>query len=74
MTLEGVETDRPEAAKRRKPGIDLHEGFGPDAIEAPLGIDARLDEPGLTQDAQVLRNGGLRQSQLLFDIPYGPLR
>jgi hypothetical protein len=74
MTLERIEMDRPEAPKRRKPGVDLHEGLGPDAVETPLGINARLHESGLTQDSQVLGNGGLRHPQLLFDIPHGPLR
>ena len=45
---------RPEAPERREPGVDLHERLGPDPVDAPLRVDARLDEAGLAQHAQVL--------------------
>src|SRR3954467_15900567 len=59
MTLERVEMNRPETAERSKPRVDLHERLRFDAIDAPLRVDARLDEAGVTKHAQMLRNRGL---------------
>ena len=42
-------------------------------VEPSLRLDARLDEPGLAQDAQVLGDGGLAQRQSADELADGPL-
>jgi hypothetical protein len=46
MAFKRIHVGRPEAPEGSEPGIDLHERFRPDPIDAPLGFDARLDEAG----------------------------
>jgi hypothetical protein len=74
MALERVDVRRPQATERREPFVDLHQRLGPDAIDAPLRIHARLHEPGLAQHAQVLRHRRLRQSQRVLDVADRALR
>jgi hypothetical protein len=74
VALERVEMCRPETAKLSKPSIDLHERLRSYPVETSLRINTCLDETRLPQHPQVFGNRGLRQSELLFDIPYRPLR
>ena len=68
MPLERIHLVGPVAAKRRKPGLDLHEGLRPDAVHATLRFHARLDEPCVAQNAQVLGDGWLRQPKARLKI------
>ena len=48
--------------------VDLLQWLWPDLINASLRVDARFDESGLAQHAQVLRDRGLRHLQHLFEL------
>jgi hypothetical protein len=74
MTFERIEVGRPEAPEGLQPGVELHERLGPEAIDAPLGFDARLHEAGFAQHAEVLGHGGLRHPEPALDLADGALR
>ena len=60
MALQGVEVRRPDTAERRsQASTSLNAGL--EAINPPLGFDARVDEARLAQHPQVLGHPGLRQ-------------
>src|SRR3569623_918464 len=74
VPLPRIQVLRPEAPEGRPPGVQLHQGLGPQLVNAPLGLDPRLDEPGVPQHPQVLRDGRLSQPQLALDLadrPFG---
>ncbi len=64
---------RPEAPEGGEPGVELHERFRSQSIEASLRYDAGFDESGVAQHAQMLGDGGLRQPQLALDLAHGAL-
>lgn len=74
MAFKRVDMRGPEAPEPREPLVNFHQGLGPDAIDAPLRIDARFDKPGVAQDTQMLGDHGLRHPQPLLDFLYGALR
>ncbi len=71
VTLERIDVRLPQAAEGQQPRVYFHEWLGPEPIEAPLRIDARLHEARLTQNSQVFRHRRLGQ---FFDIAHGSLR
>ena len=73
MAFESIDMSGPISTEGFEPRIDFHEWLGLDAIEASLGIDARLHEAGFTKHAQVLGNRGLRQPKLFLDVTHGLL-
>lgn len=54
MALEGVHMRGPELAELRKPGIYFLERLWPDPVQAPLGLNLRLHEPGVAEHPEVL--------------------
>ena len=54
-------------------GVDVGERLGAQAVDAALRVDARLDEPGLAQHAQVLRHGGLAHVERAHELPHRAL-
>ena len=74
MALQGIDVLRPETAEGSKPFVELHERLRSQAVEASLRFDSRLDEAGVFQHAQVLRDRRLRQSKLALDLADGTLR
>ena len=62
---------RPELAKLRQPVVHFLEGFRPDPVEATLGVHRGLDEPGVAEHAEMLRDGRLRHPQLTLDLSDG---
>ena len=54
MAFERIHVGRPEPPERRQPLVDVSQRLGPDPIDAPLGLDPRFHEAGLSQDAEVL--------------------
>ena len=73
VSLQGVDVLRPEAPEGDQPGVQLHQRFRSQSIQAPLGFDARLHEPALPQHAQVLGDRGLLQSKLPLDLTHRAL-
>jgi len=71
MALEGVEVRCPKAPEGLEPGVELHQRLGAKAIDAPLRLDARLDEARLSQHAQVLRYGRLRDVEVALELADG---
>ena len=74
MAFESIDVSGPEPAERSQPGVDLLKRLGSQPVETALGVHRGFHETGLSQHPQVFGNGGLRQSQLLFDITDGSLR
>jgi hypothetical protein len=68
VALERIHVSGPELTERRQPGIDFPKWLGPQTVETTLGVDGGFDETGLSQHAQVLRDGRLRHPKLLFDL------
>src|SRR4051812_38709533 len=73
MLFERVDVLRPKAAEGHEPGVEFHEGLRPEAIQAALGFDSRCNEARVSQHAQVLRNGRLREPKLTLEVTDGPL-
>ena len=63
LALEAIESALPQAPVGGDPHVDLAERFRPEPIQAPLGIDADVDETRVTEHAEVLRDGGLAHRQ-----------
>jgi hypothetical protein len=59
MLFEGAQSFRPELAVRLDPGVDFSKRFGSNAIQTPLAIRRYVHQPGITQDAQMLKNNRL---------------
>jgi hypothetical protein len=74
VSFESIDVSGPQAAERSEPGIQLPKRFWCKAVETALGIHGRLHETGVAQDPEVLGNGGLRHSELAFDLSDGLLR
>lgn len=68
MAFESIHVGRPEPAEWSQPCVDLLQRFRLHPVEAPLCIHGRFHEPGITQHAQVLRHGRLRQAKLTLDF------
>lgn len=63
MAFELVDAGAPELAVRLQPIVELDERLGAQAIEPSLAVGAHGDEPGVAEDAQVLRHRRLAQRQ-----------
>ena len=63
---------RPELAVRGEPFVELRERLGPDAIQAPLSVCARLDEAGLPQHAKVLGHRRLADPKAVDELADRP--
>src|SRR3984957_12050000 len=73
LVLESIEMGCPEPAVRRQPGIARRERFGSDAVPPPWRVGSNLDNPGLLQRPQVLRDGRLAQVEMLDQLAHRPL-
>src|SRR4029450_8833750 len=56
-----------------QPLVELRERVRPDAVQAALRVRARLDEPGVLQDAEVLRHGRLAHPEVLDELSHRSL-
>lgn len=70
MLLERIDVFGPEPAKWGQPFVEFHQRLRTQPIKPPLCFDARLDEPGVAQHAQVFGDRRLRQAQLAFDLSH----
>jgi hypothetical protein len=73
VIFEAIQVSRPELAVGGEPLVELGERLRSDAVQAALRIRAGRDEPGVLEDAEVLRHRWLAQTQLLDELPDGPL-
>jgi hypothetical protein len=71
VAFEHVEALAPQRAVGRQPVVDFAQWVEPQPVYATLGIHAGLDEAGLTQHAQVLRDGRLAHRQQLDELSHG---
>ena len=63
---------RPELAVRRQPVVELCERLRPDAIQAALGLHARLDEPGVLEHTEMFGHGRLADAEAIDELTDGP--
>jgi hypothetical protein len=73
VVFEAIQMSRPEPAVGGEPLVELGERLRSDAVQAPLRIRAGLDEPGVLENAEVLRHGWLAEAELLDELSDGPL-
>src|SRR6185437_8468817 len=73
VLLQGIDMLRPEAAEGNEPFVELRKRLRSQSIEATLRLDSGLDEPRLSQHAQVFGDGRLRQPKLALDLSHGAL-
>jgi hypothetical protein len=73
VAFESVYVRGPEAAELREPGIDFTKRAGLEAVETALRVHRGFDEAGITQDTEVLGDGGLGHAELTLDFSYGLL-
>jgi hypothetical protein len=73
VSLERVEACCPLRSVRRQPGVELHQRFGTEPVEPPLGVAPDLDEPGVAQHLEVSRHTWLVHADLFDELADGPL-
>jgi hypothetical protein len=73
VVFEAIEVRRPELAIRREPVVELFERFRPDAVQAALRVRARLDEPRISENAEMLGDGRLADAQAVDELADRPL-
>ena len=60
----------PETAELIEPVIKFAKGFRAETVKAALCVNRDIDEAGVTEDAEVLGDRGLREAELCFDVAY----
>jgi len=70
VAFESIEVSRPELAELIEPGIHLLKWFRLQPVETALCVHCRLDEAGLAQYSQMLRDSRLRHTKLPLDLSY----
>lgn len=73
MLFESVDAAFPLGAEGFKPGVELSERLGPEAVEAALRVAPDLHQAGLAQDPQVARDARLRHADVLDEVADGAL-
>jgi hypothetical protein len=73
VVFEAIQVSRPQLAVGGEPLVELGERLRSDAVQAALRIRASLDEPGVLENAKVLRHRRLADAELLDELPDGPL-
>jgi hypothetical protein len=73
VVFEAIQMSRPELAVGGEPLVELGERLRSDAVQAALPIRASLNEPGVLEDAEVLRHCWLADAELLDELPDGAL-
>jgi len=73
VPLQGVYVRCPKPAELLQPGIHLLKPFWLEPVETPLCVHRGLDEAGIPQHSQVLRDGRLRHAKLTLDLSHGLL-
>src|SRR5689334_17615861 len=66
--FETVECAGPQFAVRREPLVDGAQRLRANAVDAPLRVGPRVDEPRLAQHPQVLRHRGLAERERVYEI------
>jgi hypothetical protein len=73
VVFELVEVSRPKLAVGGEPVVELREWLRPDPVQPALCIGARLDEPGVLEDAEVLGDGRLAEAKAVDELADRPL-
>jgi hypothetical protein len=73
VSFQRVEAARPQVSIGLDPAVDLDQRREPKPVQAPLRVDARLDQATLTERAQVLGDAGLAHAKLLDQVAHGSL-
>ena len=61
---------RPKLAVRREPIVELGERLGADPVQPPLRVGAGLDQAGVFEHSEVLRDGGLADAQSVDEVAH----
>jgi hypothetical protein len=70
VAFERIHVGGPQPPEGSEPLVDIPQRFGPEPIDAPLGLDARFHEAGLSQDAEVLGHRCLGHPELAFELAH----
>src|SRR2546430_15852619 len=68
--FEAIESFPDDASIALQPRVELLERLRSKAVDPLLGDRTHLDEPGVAQHAEVLRDLGLSEAELRDDLPY----
>jgi hypothetical protein len=69
LRAEGVEPLRPEGPEVREPHVQLLQWSGVNGIDPPGALGSNRGEPVVAQHLQVLRDGRVRDAELVADDP-----
>jgi hypothetical protein len=73
MLLQAIEAVAPQRPVGSEPVVDLAQGLWAETVHAALGVDARLNEACVAQDAEVFGNRGLTEFQVIDEVGNGLL-
>ena len=68
MAFERVEAAGPVRSIWAEPRVQLGQRLGAEVVDAPLGVDADIDEAGVAQHAQVPGDAGLMHARDLHEL------
>jgi hypothetical protein len=72
VALQSVEAFVPQSPVRLDPGVDLAKSLRPQPVDASLGIDPDIDEAGVAEHAEVLRDGRLAHRKPIHELAHWP--
>ena len=68
MVFQPIEMGSPELAIGSQPLVEVCERAGPDPVKAALSVHARLHQPRIPEDSQVLRDPRLAEAKLADEL------
>ncbi len=71
MAFERVQAAGPVRSIWAEPRVQLGQRLGAEVVDAPLGVDADIDEAGVAQHAQVPGDAGLMHARDLHELADG---
>jgi hypothetical protein len=72
VVFQAIEMRRPQPAVGGEPLVELRERLGSDAVQATLRVGARLDEPCVLEDSEVLGDSRLTEADAVDQLADRP--
>lgn len=70
--VQALEVAFPKAPVSLQPNLKLLERLGPQGVNPALRVDANVNQPGITEHAQVFGDLRLAETQAADHVPDGP--
>lgn len=68
MAFQGVDVGRPETSELLDPVVEFLEWFGPQAVQATLGVHGGFDKTSVAQDAKMLGDTRLGDTEVALEL------